>query len=232
MILAALEYDVGGKSVMVPLQGEEPGDGLRRRGANIPGDQVQHEIVPGHRCARGHELLAFPGDDEDALGLQGNAREHARERIGIAPVDRRLPAVEQTGFGEQEHPRARRAEQRALVMHSRGPFDKPWVAPDLPAVGSEQDGRDDDDVRCRDLRAAAAGLDRDTAGERDPAGGRADDLDPERRLGRDRGIQAGQQPERVQDIVDAGQRRDDGIGYGDQADVEGRRTSEHGGPVA
>ena len=38
-------------------------DCLRRRGTCMPRDEMQHEVVPGHRRARGDELLTRTGRD-------------------------------------------------------------------------------------------------------------------------------------------------------------------------
>jgi len=48
VILASLEHHIGGEPVLMPLQGEEARHRLRRRRSDVTGDQIQHEIVPGH----------------------------------------------------------------------------------------------------------------------------------------------------------------------------------------
>ena len=71
-----------------------------------------------------------------------------------------------------------------------------------------------------DLVDRALDVDRHAAGERDRAPFQAHDPDLERRRLRDRGIDACEHVERVQDVVDAGQGGHHGIREGDQADVE------------
>ena len=102
----------------------------------MPGDQIQHEVVPGHRRARRDQLLARAGNDQHALGLQRHVGKHLLEGIGVAPVHRRLLAVEQARLRQQEHARARRAQQRALRMHAARPLDKLRIAAGLPALAA------------------------------------------------------------------------------------------------
>ena len=59
---------------------------------------------------------------------------------------------------------------------------------------------------------------------------RPDDRDLERRRLRDRRIDAREHAKGIQDIVDAGQRRDDGIREGDQADLERSDFAAHAAP--
>ena len=89
----------------------------------MPGNQIEHEIVPGHRGAGRDELLALARDDQHALGAQRHPREHLGKRVGVAPVNRRLPTVEQPGFSEQEHTGAGGAEQCAIRMHALRPVE-------------------------------------------------------------------------------------------------------------
>jgi len=80
VIPAALEDDIGGEPIVVPLQSEGAGHGLRRGRANMPGDQIEHEIMPGHRGSGGDELLAIARDHQHTLRAQGYVREHRGKR--------------------------------------------------------------------------------------------------------------------------------------------------------
>ena len=212
---------------MVPLQCEVARNGLRGGGADMPGNQIEHEVVPRHRGAGGDELVALAGDDQHALGQQRHPREGLGECLGIAPVNRRLPAVEQTGLGQQEDARAGRAQQRALRVHAPRPRDDLRIAAGLPAFRGEQDGRHDDDVGRVDVGDRPARLQRHAARQRDTAGRGGHDLDRERRLVGNRRLDAGEHAKGVQHVVDAGQRRNDRIRNGNEADMQRARLAGH-----
>src|SRR5690606_20211687 len=130
----ALEDDVGTEAVLVPLQGEEPGDGLRGGGADVAGDEVEDEVVPAHGGAGGDELAARAGGDEGALGKELDLGMDAAEGLGVAPVDGRLAAVEEAGLGEEEDAGARGAELGAAAVHARSPVDELRIAAGAPAA--------------------------------------------------------------------------------------------------
>jgi hypothetical protein len=102
MTLRPVEHDVGRKSVMVPLQREGARHRLRGGGADIAGDQIEREIVPGHRRAGRHKLLALPGDDEHALRKDRDGRVGGTKWLGVSPVHRGRRAGEQPALRQQE----------------------------------------------------------------------------------------------------------------------------------
>jgi hypothetical protein len=51
VIRLAFEHDVRRESVVMPLQREHPRYFLRGGGTRVARDEVQHQIVPGRRCA-------------------------------------------------------------------------------------------------------------------------------------------------------------------------------------
>lgn len=102
MIISPLEDNIRGKPIMMPLQRKEPRHRLRSRCSDVPGDEVEHEIVPCHRCARGDELLALTRNDQHAIRLQRNARKHLGESLSIAPVDRGRLTIEKASLRQQK----------------------------------------------------------------------------------------------------------------------------------
>jgi hypothetical protein len=58
MVALAFENDVRGESILVSLQRKEARDLLRGSRAGVTRDEVEHQVVPGHRCTRAHQLFA------------------------------------------------------------------------------------------------------------------------------------------------------------------------------
>ena len=201
----------------MPLQCEHTRDLLRRGRARVPSDEIEREVVPARRGARAHELFASPRDDEHALGMDRHVRIERREHARVAEVDGGVLAVEQARLREQEDARARGAHHRPPRVHTLEPRDEPRVAPSSPPRRAEQERWDDDDVRRVDVVDVALYDERHTTRERHRADRLADDLDAERcprdrtRETRERGA--------VHDVVEAGEGGDDGVRYGDEADV-------------
>ena len=106
------------------------------------------------------QFLALAGDDQDALRVDRHLRIGCREGAGVAEMDGRIRAIEEPGLGEQEDARAGRAQESATIMHGAKPVDQFRMLSLLPALGSEQDRRDDDDVGrvdCGDARCTVTG---------------------------------------------------------------------------
>lgn len=118
----AFEDDVGGEAVLVPLEGEGAGDFLGGGDAGVAGDEIEDEVVPGHRGAGGDEVFAEAGDDEDPLGMDADGGEGGREVGGEAVVDGGVLSVEEAGFREEVDAGAGRAEDGARRVHPGGPI--------------------------------------------------------------------------------------------------------------
>ena len=80
------------------------------RGAVVDGDDVQTQ-VQARRCARRRQHPAFV--DVEHVGVKAHGGEGGPEGVGGLPVCRRPSAVEQTGGGERERPRADRGDPGA-----------------------------------------------------------------------------------------------------------------------
>ena len=102
VVVPALENDVRRQPVLVPLKREHPRQFLSRGRSHVPRNQIEHEIVPGRRGPRAHELFAPAGDDEHAIGMNGNGRIARRERRGVAEMHRYVLAIEESGLGQEK----------------------------------------------------------------------------------------------------------------------------------
>ena len=94
----------------------------------------------------------------------------------------RVMAVEQACLGEQENPRARRAQQRTPRMHVARPIHQLRIPANLPTLGTEKNRGNDDDVRRVDIRGGTAGFYRHATGERYASAVSGNDLDFKRRV--------------------------------------------------
>ena len=74
MVALAFENDVRGESILVPLQRKEARYVLRGGRASVTRDEVEHQVVPGHRGARADQLLAQARDHEHPFGMNRNVR--------------------------------------------------------------------------------------------------------------------------------------------------------------
>ena len=117
MIGHRLEYDIGRKTIGMPLKREELRHGLSRRRSRVLGNQIKNEIVPRGGGAGHEKLLMFSGGDQRPVQPQPHVGEIAAKRRRVHPVNRRIFAVEQTGLREQQHARAGGAQLRSRSMH-------------------------------------------------------------------------------------------------------------------
>ncbi len=210
VILAPLEDDIRCQPVLMPLQREEAGDILRHGSSRKAGDEIQHQIVPGHRRAGSDELLASSGNDQDAFRMDRHLRKGRRERLRIAEMHRRIHAVEEPGLGKRKDAGTGGAEQGALAVHCQRPFDEIGMPAGLPSALRQQDRRHDDDVRLGDFRISAMNGDRNAGGELQRTRPRSHDLDGEGPVGR---VQQGRT---VKHVEDARKSRDRCFGYGNE----------------
>lgn len=164
----------------MPLQSEEFRHGLGSRRADMARDQVEHEVVPRHGSPGSDELRSLAGHHQRALGKEGYLGKLRAERGRVAPVDGRIAAIEQPGFGEQEYSRACRAKVRAASVNLREPRDQLGIAAAPPPGGRQHHRGHDDYVGIGYLGDTALRLRGEAAGQPDRSGRRADDFDAER----------------------------------------------------
>jgi hypothetical protein len=108
----------------------------RHVGAQIVFDQGQRQIHPRGDAGRGDDLsVAHP----DAIGLDVQAGKFAGQLLGAAPMGGDAAAVEQTGLGQQEGPRANRAQPANPRSHSPQPAQKPPIAEQRPHAQAADD---------------------------------------------------------------------------------------------
>jgi len=143
-------------------------------------------------------------------------------------VHRGVTAVEEARLRQQEKSLTGRAQDRALLVHLPDPVDDFRVPARLPSVGSEIDGRHDQDVTRIDRLDRPLHFDRDAARQRQRLLLLTNDLDVKR--GGPGGSQA-LSLDVSQHVVDAKQGRCSAVGHGHDADVarrrSGRRSAGH-----
>ena len=98
-----LEYNVRCLAVHVPLEEHKLGDRLRCRRPDVPGDQVEHQVVPRRRGARHDEFLALSRGDQNFLEAKMDIWKVSTEGPGVGPVNCGIAAVEETCFGKQQN---------------------------------------------------------------------------------------------------------------------------------
>ncbi len=197
----------------MPLQHHQARHAGGSGGADVPFDQVQGEVVPRGDAA-GHHERATAAEDEDVVEPQPDLRVAAAEGGGEGPVDRRLAAVEQPRLGEEEDTGASGAERRALPVHPAQPVDERGGAAWDPVGAVEHHQRNDGDVGRRDLGAGAV-----RKAGRGRAGALGHDADLEG-VRRHVGVDAGEEREGRQRLVEAAQRGELGVAGDGEADAD------------
>ncbi len=133
----------------------------------------------------------------------------------------RIHAVEEPRFRQKKDAGAGGADKRTLAMHGAKPLDQLGMPVFPPALGPQQDGRDDDDVGAVDPRHGAMDHDRNPACEFEETSIEPDHLDLEGlRLNRPGPDCRRHHLERVHHVENAAQGRDHGLGNGNEAYVK------------
>ncbi len=135
----------------------------------------------------------------------------------IAKVHGGVLAIEHARLGDQKDAGARRAQKRATTVHCRQPFDQFGIAVLCPAVGPNDDRRNDNDIGRLDVRDRSLHHDRHAARQLERTDRFADNLDMKRRLLRS-APRCGHDRKGVHHVEDATQRRQGSVGNGQQAD--------------
>jgi hypothetical protein len=95
-------------------------------------DEIENQIVPRRGGAGHQKLLMFAGGDQRPLQTQPHVGKVAAKRLRVRPVHRRILAVQQSGFREQQDARAGGTQLRSRGMHLGQPFDERGISPLLP----------------------------------------------------------------------------------------------------
>jgi hypothetical protein len=130
---------------------DPPGNRDRDIRAVVFGDEVEAQVDPGGGARRGHDAIVRDVED---VGVDVHTRKAPAEPLGVHPVRRRAPAVEQTGEPEDEGAGAERDDPCAAVVRV------PQLAAERlggPQVRVDPAG-DDDRVRPRQLRESVWSL--------------------------------------------------------------------------
>src|SRR5215510_5574994 len=103
-------------AIAVPLQEIQFSDVQRFSRTTVPRNDVDCQIVPGGRPARGYNLPALIRKNDVWLGNKVYLREAPTKEVRIAPVACCRFAIEQTGCFQQHRARTRRIDRVASAM--------------------------------------------------------------------------------------------------------------------
>src|SRR5262245_25540773 len=133
-------------AIAVPLQEIQLSDVQRFSWTTVAGNDVDCQIVPGGRPARGYNLPALIRKNDVWLGNKVYLREAPTKEIRVAPVACCRFAVEQAGCRQQHRARTRRIDRVAGAMALAEPFLQLRIALPQIVVGGKPQLRDDDNV--------------------------------------------------------------------------------------
>src|SRR5262245_26422651 len=133
-------------ALTMPLQEIDLGDVQRFAWAAVARNNVDSQIVPGGRSARGHYPSAVIGKNDVWLRNELHLRKTPSEEIGISPVTGRRFAIEQAGRCQQYRARACRIDRIACPIPFAKPFLQVWVTVLQVVIGSEPKLRNHDDL--------------------------------------------------------------------------------------
>src|SRR5262245_54859186 len=120
-----LTPDKAGKwqlAIAMPLQEIQFSDVQRLSRTTVARNDVDCQIVPGGRTARGYNLPALIRKNDVWLGNKVYLREAPTKEIRVAPVACCRFAVEQAGCRQQHRTRTRRIDRVAGAMALAEPF--------------------------------------------------------------------------------------------------------------
>ena len=207
---------------------EELGDPPRLVLAAEAGHEIEREVVPRRRAARGHQPVLGPGRHQHPLGPQPHRRVAPADQVGARPVAGRLLAVEQPGLGEHQRPGADRADQRALRVLLPQPGRRRRPAPARLVGPADREVADDHHVGARHLVERELRRDQDAGAvaERRPLLGDDPDRHPPPAL-RPAGQHLPADADEGEDVAEAVEHAGRHLGHRDEADRdlrgEGRR---------
>src|SRR5262245_66683611 len=109
-------------AIAVPLQEIQFSDVQRLSRTTVARNDVDCQIVPGGRPARGYNLPALIRKNDVRLGNEAYLREAPTKEIGVAPVACCRFAVEQAGCRQQHRAGTRGIDRVAGAMALPEPF--------------------------------------------------------------------------------------------------------------
>src|SRR5262245_10131521 len=133
-------------AIAVPLQEIQFSDVQRLSRTTVARNDVDCQIVPGGRPARGYNLPALIRKNDVWLGNEVYLREAPTKEIRVAPVACCRFAVEQVGCRQQYRARTRRINRIARAIALAEPFLQFRIALPQVVIGSKPKLRNDNDV--------------------------------------------------------------------------------------
>src|SRR5215831_6970081 len=134
-------------AIAVPLQEIQFSDVQCFSRTTVAGNDVDCQIVPGGRPARGYNLPALIRKNDVWLGNKVYLREAPTKEDRVTPVARCRFSIEQTGCRQQHRAGTRRIDRVAGAMALAEPFLQLRIALPQVVIGSEPKLRNDNDVR-------------------------------------------------------------------------------------
>src|SRR5690606_33893696 len=111
MVFPPFEDDEGVQPLLVPLKREEPRTRLSRRRTGVAGDEIEHQIVPGHGGTGRDELFMTAGNDQHPLGIDFYLGKGCRKGGGITEMHRCLRTIKKAGLRKEKNAGTGRTEQ-------------------------------------------------------------------------------------------------------------------------
>ena len=134
----------------------------------------------------------------------------------------RFLAVEESGLRQQEHPRTAGADESAGLMYGSKPLRDPNPVASPPSARVSDDRRNDHHVGLVRLFDDTMRDDRNAARRHDRPVALGDELHEVRGIGRNCAVERAQLADRAQNVIDAKERRRQGVGRGEYADSKTR----------